>query len=156
MDNNTIQPIDVDFSEQSPYFDNVYQGIFVTVTGHVKVASQEWGNDARAVEHVKNIIKLELAQQLQMCSSKRKSVKKLTEEIPAMHEACVNQLMSKKFQVYDFDITSITPNDEKLTTVDKLDLDLDVVMNVMTKICPLSGNKNPDVKICKFCGGHLK
>ena len=53
MDNNTIQPIDVDFSEQSPYFDNVYQGIFVTVTGHVKVASQEWGNDARAVEHEK-------------------------------------------------------------------------------------------------------
>ena len=47
-------------------------------------------------------------------------------------------------------------NDEKLTTVDKLDLDLDVVMNVMTKICPLCGNKNPDVKICKFCGGHLK
>ena len=107
-------------------------------------------------ENVKNIIKLELAQQLQMCSSKRKPVKKLTDEIPAMHEACVNQLMSKKFQVYDFDITSITPNDEKLTTVDKLDLDLDVVMNVMTKICPLCGNKNPDVKICKFCGGHLK
>lgn len=155
MDNNTIQPITVDFSEQVPYFDSIYQSIFLTVTGQAKVASSDWGSDERAVEFVRNIIKLEIAQQLQVCSSRGKSVKKLHEEIPAIHEACVNQLMGKHFQVYDFDITSITPNDDNLTTIDKLDLA--EVMSAMTKVCPLCGNTNSaEVKICKYCGGNLR
>ena len=83
MDNNTIQPITVDFSEQVPYFDSIYRSIFLTVTGQAKVASSDWGSDERAVEFVRNIIKLEIAQQLQVCSSRGKSVKKLHEEIPA-------------------------------------------------------------------------
>jgi hypothetical protein len=123
MDSNvTKQPFVVDFSEQIIYYDKNYSGVFIVIDGKAEITSADFKGDAKSILYVKNIIGQALSQHLQICSSKGKSYKRLEEEIPALKEACVFELMQKHFDVYNFSITSVVQNDDNLKTIDKLDL----------------------------------
>ena len=182
--NDLLLPIKVDFSESAVYYDRTFSGVFLVICGKTEVSSSNWNEgDERAADYVKTIIKLVLTQELQKCSNKGIAMKKLMNEAPALQMACVSELMNKGFQVMDFQINSIKPNDDNLTTVNMLDLE-----NVMAndedvknwkrptpahttvhrsalddktesgypKFCPGCGTSTTGTSFCAICGKKLK
>lgn len=182
--NGLLLPMKVEFSEQAVYFDRTYSGVYLVICGMAEVSSSNWtGGETAAADYVKTIVKLVLTQELQLCSSRSVPMKKLMNEAPALKMACVSELMSKGFQVMNFEIHSIEPNDGRLNTINMLDLE-----NVMAndedvknwqkptpahttvhrsafddkgddsypRFCPSCGTPTTGTSFCSSCGKKLR